>query len=71
MFYARIRQKRVFLLLELVNDYSTNFARNALKIITFYHYKNHILLLTLEKTERTNNEKWTNQKQSEVIFVST
>jgi hypothetical protein len=45
MFYARIRQKRVLLLLELVNDYSTNFARNALQIITFYHYKkSHIVI---------------------------
>jgi len=45
MFYARIRQKRVFFLLVLVKDYSTNITRKVLEIITFNYYKNHKLLL--------------------------
>jgi len=44
MFYARIRQKRVFVLLALAKDYSTNITRKVLEIITFNYYKNHILL---------------------------
>ena len=45
MFYARIRQKRVFFLLALVKHYSTNITRKVLEIITFSYYKNHKLLL--------------------------